>query len=93
MDNQRNQFGGRFTNMTSQLQSDIYDAANSIAGGNVLINYSRLEGIIQQEIAKARINEGQMFREAMINHSTPAIYWGKRLDELSQTLKELEAEL
>ena len=32
----------------------------------------------------ARISEGQLFREAMIKHSTPAIYWCDRLDELTK---------
>lgn len=56
-----NEFGGRFTGVKDKLQSDIYDAAHSIDGSTVLIDYDRLEGIVvrhtKEAERRARIDE------------------------------------
>lgn len=49
----------------------------------ITANYTPNSEVAERERV-ARINEGQLFREAMIEHSTPAIYWGDRLDELTK---------
>lgn len=68
------------------MDAELDNKLAELLGAYAVEERQMVKELLQQEIAKARINEGQMFREVMINHSTPAIYWGKRLDELS--LKE-----
>ena len=53
-----------------------------------------IEAIRQQEIAKARLNEVQNAYEQWINgRKFISSYFRDRIAELSQTLKQLEAEL
>ena len=87
----RNGFGGRFTNMKDQLESDVYDAANSVAGGVVMIHYSKLERIVALERLKAAREEAEYSRLA-IWHPDAIRYLDKRIAELDKQIKELSDE-
>lgn len=52
-----NEYGGRFYPVKDKLQSDIFDAANTVEGRNVLIRYEKLEAIIKGAIVEARKEE------------------------------------
>lgn len=62
-----NEYGGRFYPAKDKLQSDIFDAANTVEGRNVLISYEKLEAIIKGVIAEARKEEHALLQHQAFN--------------------------